>query len=152
MTIRIKREAWQEAGYQLMQGSSESPTGPQTSHYARAVYTSHDEAFSIELNIYSVLGQVFGQRGTVQYILSPDCYNIWMWNDRMSMRFEHRVSALIYGYSGTSNDRAKQCRLFLLLLFSFPPPSFQLPRSFLTGQDNVMFSKRSLFFFFLHYL
>lgn len=40
-----------------MQGSCESPTGPQTSHYAGAVHTSRDEAFAVELNTYSELGK-----------------------------------------------------------------------------------------------
>ena len=40
-----------------MQGSYESAAGPQTSHYARDVHTSHNEAFAIELNTYSELGK-----------------------------------------------------------------------------------------------
>lgn len=118
-------------GYQLMQGSSESPTGPQTSHYARAVHTSHNEAFAIELNTYGELRKCLDNDAPFS-VLSPDCYNIWMWNDTMTKRFECKVSALIWGYSDTSNEQAKQYSLS----FFKHIPSLQLARIFfffLTG-------------------
>lgn len=58
-----------------MQGSSESPTGPQTSHYARAVHTSHNEAFAVELNTYGELGKCLNNVALFG-VLSPDCFNI----------------------------------------------------------------------------
>lgn len=58
-----------------MQGSSESPTGPQTSHNARAVHTSHHEAFAVELNTQSEFGKSLNII-VVLSVLSPDCHNI----------------------------------------------------------------------------
>lgn len=57
-----------------MQRISERPIGPQTSYYARAVHTSHNKAFAIELNTYSELGNCLAN-DTVFSILPLDYYN-----------------------------------------------------------------------------
>lgn len=58
-----------------MQGSSESPTGPQTSNYAKAVHTSHNEAFAVEMDTYNELRKCLDNNALFSVLL-PDCYNI----------------------------------------------------------------------------
>ncbi len=69
-----------------MQGSSESSTGPQTSHLARAAHTSHNKAFCCRAEHIRRGYKVFGQEALLDVLyLNVKCHD----------NQEVRVSAVI---------------------------------------------------------